>query len=73
MWLGGINGVCLNDAEQSKYPGIMRLGKMFSEFQNSPYRGEWNQKCPSLNMGEVRELLLEVAGMIKSTRKHPHD
>lgn len=65
FWLGGISGVFIKDDAQVDFPEIMKLGKAFSDFQNSPYRGEWNQKW-SLTFGEIRDILLEAAQLIRA-------
>lgn len=66
LWLGGITGRFLNASECDQYPAIVKLGQKFHDFQNSPYRGEWEQNCPAMTMGEVRDLLVEVSRLIPS-------
>lgn len=70
MWLGGLqNDLFLSDAEKQQFPDITSLGKEFDDFQNSPYRGEFNQ-IKSLTFGRIQDILAEVARLIKINRSH---
>lgn len=60
------SGHCFPDEVIATYPAIKNFAKKFSEFQNSQYRGEWNQNLP-VNAGEVRDLLAEVSSILSQT------
>lgn len=66
MWLGGTAGTRLSIEEMEKLPGITKLGQIFEQFQNGPYRGEWSQKLP-VTAGEMRTALIEIAGLLRKS------
>ena len=68
MWLGGVNGTFLKDDEIESLPAIAKLGQQFTDFQNSLYRGEWNQNH-RMSFGEVRDVLIEVARLVECRRE----
>jgi hypothetical protein len=75
LWLGGIAGRYLSAEEYEKFPAVVKLGRRFAAFQNSPYRGEWGQNC-SLTFGWVRDLLIEVSNLVgdqNSQQQGSHD
>lgn len=71
MWLGGINGHFMSEEQKQRFPHITKLGQVYLDFQNGPYRGEWNQKW-SLTFGEIRDILLEASRLIEPP-KPPFD
>ena len=65
MWLGGINGVWMDEKMQVRFPALAKLGHDFSDFQNSQWRGEWEQ-TKRLTFGDIRDILLEVSALMKT-------
>jgi len=64
IWLGGIAGHFLTPEEQEQYKAIAMLGQKYSDFQNGPYRGEFNQKA-AMTYGEIQAILLDVSALFK--------
>lgn len=63
MWLSGLqNDVFLNEHDQQEYPNITALGRKFKNFEGR----DWLS-------GEIRDLLQEIAGLIKAAEKAPTD
>lgn len=64
FWLGSVDNNCFMDAAKIRqFPGITAIARKFHEFQNSPYRGEWQQKLP-ITAGEMQDALREIAGLL---------
>ena len=71
MWIGSLthNGTRISEEQQKKYPAIIVLAKVFSDFQNGIYQGEWNQNLP-INAGELRDALAEIGQLIKEKHRN---
>lgn len=64
MWLGVIDGKLVDEEFQDEFPSIANLGQKLSDFQNSQWRGEFNQKT-SMTFGEIQNILLEISRLLK--------
>lgn len=66
FWFGGFsNGLSVTDEQLQHIPAILQLARDFNMFQNSPYRGEWNQ-IKQLNYGQINDLLADIARLLKA-------
>lgn len=64
FWLGGIDGYFLDEKEQATIPAITKLGRKLRDFQNSQWRGEWDQKG-AVSYGDIRDVCLEASRLIR--------
>ena len=68
MWVGGMAGGFVPTEVLDETPAIKSLAQNFTDFQNSPYRGEWDQKT-TMTFGEMQKLLIEIAGLYRQLGK----
>lgn len=68
IWVGGVAGECFPFSELKEFPAIVALCDDFESFQNSPYRGEFDQK-KSMTFGQVRDVLVEISRLLKRQAK----